>query len=953
MFRPELREVLDAWGRRIETAAVDILTRLQPETKAEAKAEGLSARDELTGLAILAAAPSDAVRAELAEVAGTHYLRVHNETIEGLATTMGLAIPPSDAASAAVLEEGGRRMGLVDLDVSAKRRLFSELAAAREAGRGPYEIARRIRDSIPAGRWSSTAVRAKVIARTETMHAQRASQIASFEASKAVRRVMVFDDRIGHGDAVCAGINGKIVSLHEARHLMGTEHPNGTRAYAPYIRADEIEALPDLPAPVLPKPDSLAFLDLKGAYRKMRQALIRRWKPRYRAYRYQGGIGVKLIREKVNDLWGPDAGKALKVALSPEKVAVYQNASEAKVLRMLRENRIRPAELGEQADRVELLEKRLFGMSDAAAEVEDNRPRYGWIGDANGPDNGNMPHLGYGEISIKWKSDAIWDDTTVSLGDSLKYNPPERHAYAPAVRLSNPTREMLDASIYTGTTPLDTPFRPFADTRRAANARKRFSQTGDHRDLIDGSLSPHDPHRYIEAQVFGRRTFDDVEALYVQDVRTAKRLRRELDAAGHEKVEVRYAPTHEQLSALAPDSPFLEYHHAFNLNAADLDRLGDDYLDGLVKMLGPQLLEETHALGVIRDSDKWPWPPTIAKMRAKYGGLTGDGDPVTARFLEVATKTEKRELLHEYYVQRGLREKGALPEKMWRELDESLLGWTAFVPDRKMLKRYPRRIRAPKPRPERAARTAYDLSGSGRTIRLDDGLDTTDLGAAYHNMKRELADEFSAYFDDPAALSPEAWKRAVFEAWGGDPTEQIKRILSAERTAIYVARSENAVIRSINEGRFKNSVEARSSTYEGHMGRERFDKIEKPLYGIADETFEEQPGALPIYGLLADLDNLRWNPIVEADYGPVYVKVKPGARGRATVTLGDSTESNLPDITRHTPADYLAHPSFRLAEGGLEVDRFGGMFHGRALKPRGGEVAADARAEASCAARAT
>ena len=243
MFYEDVLKELDAWGARFEEATRKVL-EAKAFAIAETKAEELSAillqeaaiaTTEMAVEEILESVADYTIRNHLEQVAGNNYRKIHQTTIKNVGSTIGLAIDPTDELGASIVSEGGRRMGLVDLDKATKKRLFRELEESRLVGEGPVVTARRIRDKVPAGRWKSSKIRARVIARTETLHAQRASQLATYAASGIVKEVMVFDDRLGFGDAVCSGLNGSVVTISSAQTLMLSEHPNGTRSFAPHI----------------------------------------------------------------------------------------------------------------------------------------------------------------------------------------------------------------------------------------------------------------------------------------------------------------------------------------------------------------------------------------------------------------------------------------------------------------------------------------------------------------------------------------------------------------------------------------------------------------------------------------------------------------------------------------------------------------------------------------------
>ena len=130
---------------------------------------------------------------------------------------------------------GGRQAGLVDLPKSVRNELFRILTQAEEAGLGVPETVRQIRDTVTAGRFRTPEIRARVIARTETLHAQRESSLATYRQIPDVTNVLVFDARLGETDEECANLDGTTVTISEAEILSAEEHPNGTRAFAPIV----------------------------------------------------------------------------------------------------------------------------------------------------------------------------------------------------------------------------------------------------------------------------------------------------------------------------------------------------------------------------------------------------------------------------------------------------------------------------------------------------------------------------------------------------------------------------------------------------------------------------------------------------------------------------------------------------------------------------------------------
>lgn len=222
-FEKQLMKFFDEMGRDLEAAA---LTILQPK----------AAIDDMNAASIIDLVDMERLKKLLKNMLGAYYLDVASSTYKTVNTVMGLATDFSDHRAAEITGLGGRRLGLIDLEKSTKDRLFKVLKEQREAGNGPVKIAREIRDIVPAGRWSSPTVRSRVIARTETLHAQRVSTLDSYRDSKVVDDVMVFDNRTGFDDPECTALDGAVVSIDEGYQLMNEEHPNGTRAFAPVIR---------------------------------------------------------------------------------------------------------------------------------------------------------------------------------------------------------------------------------------------------------------------------------------------------------------------------------------------------------------------------------------------------------------------------------------------------------------------------------------------------------------------------------------------------------------------------------------------------------------------------------------------------------------------------------------------------------------------------------------------
>ena len=147
-----------------------------------------------------------------------------------------------------LVRQGGTRLGLVDIQGQARRSLFEVLAQGRDEGLGPPDLARRIRDQLPAGRFRTSAIRARAIARTETKWAQNRPSIAVYRRGGNWRATRVTDAQLGDTDEPCQRANGQVWTFAgrrqpvatsqlypflPAQHRRGSGHPAGCKMNQP------------------------------------------------------------------------------------------------------------------------------------------------------------------------------------------------------------------------------------------------------------------------------------------------------------------------------------------------------------------------------------------------------------------------------------------------------------------------------------------------------------------------------------------------------------------------------------------------------------------------------------------------------------------------------------------------------------------------------------------------
>ena len=166
-----------------------------------------------------------------------HYLRTTQMTAGSINTVLNLGVNLPDPVAREIVAAGGRRAGLLDITGETRQAIFRSLADGRAAGEGPPALARRIRSQVPAGRFTNAGprYRANLIARTETLHAQRVSSLETYRASDVVTGVVAFDNQTGYGDEECVARDGRVFTFEEAEAEMAAEHPQGTLNFAPNV----------------------------------------------------------------------------------------------------------------------------------------------------------------------------------------------------------------------------------------------------------------------------------------------------------------------------------------------------------------------------------------------------------------------------------------------------------------------------------------------------------------------------------------------------------------------------------------------------------------------------------------------------------------------------------------------------------------------------------------------
>lgn len=219
------KHVADAWEKIAEEREIDFSKSVK------------ALEDDVYTQLVMEILAFDKLNYEMQVIFQTHFLRVAKQTFDTINTTIGLGINLTDPIENITIQESGKRLGLIDLNKQTKESLFDAISEGRKLGEGPDVLARRIRDTIPKGKWSSSKIRSEVIARTETKYAQNKSSIDAYRQSEYIEMVEIFDGQIATSCQPCIDRNGDIVTFDEANDISISEHPNGTLSFSPVMRS--------------------------------------------------------------------------------------------------------------------------------------------------------------------------------------------------------------------------------------------------------------------------------------------------------------------------------------------------------------------------------------------------------------------------------------------------------------------------------------------------------------------------------------------------------------------------------------------------------------------------------------------------------------------------------------------------------------------------------------------
>lgn len=184
---------------------------------------------------------------ELRPIYQDKYRQTYEKIVQELALYANRGLNLTDEGMFKIIETGGKRVGLLDLDGDTKAAIFRILQTGRHENYNPHRIAELLASEVPAGRFSAAGpeYRAKMIARTEVKYAQNVSSLEIYDAAEYVTAVRCFDGQFGYprSDPHCIARDGLRFSLEEAQQITEEEHPNGTLSWAPIVDDTDVDAV--------------------------------------------------------------------------------------------------------------------------------------------------------------------------------------------------------------------------------------------------------------------------------------------------------------------------------------------------------------------------------------------------------------------------------------------------------------------------------------------------------------------------------------------------------------------------------------------------------------------------------------------------------------------------------------------------------------------------------------
>lgn len=180
-----------------------------------------------------------------------HASRVIGDTNRTVSSEIGLQVGvPDDQAERIIDLSGTTGLGLKDIELQARQAILLAVKAGQQAGEHPAQIATRIRQQVPAGRFvnAGAGYRSRLIARTETATLQKNAITAAYKSNPRIGHVEISDGVLADSDADCQARDGDVVPIGDADSIT-LLHPNCSLSLNPVVAAPAVDQ--NLPAPEL------------------------------------------------------------------------------------------------------------------------------------------------------------------------------------------------------------------------------------------------------------------------------------------------------------------------------------------------------------------------------------------------------------------------------------------------------------------------------------------------------------------------------------------------------------------------------------------------------------------------------------------------------------------------------------------------------------------------------
>jgi len=300
-------------------------------------------------------------------------------------------------------------------------------------------------------------------------------------------------------------------------------------------------------------------------------------------------------------------------------------------------------------------ERAIFGITEGLEDY-DSWPKYGFISNKNSMDYESIVNWGYGDTYVMFKKKDILKRTTMTMGDSYDGN-----MFLPSGlpgKVAPPTK-LVDPS---------TDF--FAPVVRDGKGNLWNVKRKDIRSLNDLGKST---GTYIEAQIYGDLTLDNVDTVFMASKSKAQKLRKILDKEGYSHIKIqpcKYDARVKQLWEGLDSYTGPDYKAWHTLRPEHLDKFSAVWIE---KAAEYQLKAfKSSLISFMKNNKQW-----FDKFPQKYK------DWVDLYQTTTLTTNQKRQFLKEYFEDFHKRENGIFKDfpHMWKGVPTKPADWLDDVYD--------------------------------------------------------------------------------------------------------------------------------------------------------------------------------------------------------------------------------------------------------------------------------